>query len=141
MVRSRLASVALAGCLLVATGCSSSGGFMSGGGLFGNCFGSRCNGNGNGNACCGAAPDCCDAAGVGMYGMSTGCANGNCGSPFVSHALPGTVGPLLPQDGVVLPAPLPGTMGMPQVMPQAQVPNQLPRVVTVPSATPMASPP
>jgi hypothetical protein len=127
MLRTRLASLALAAGLLPLTGCM--------GGLFGwrCCPGSCCPGP---SPCCApAAPGCCGDVGVsGFEGVvGTPCCN--------SHSMPPMNGDgpvLLPQAPVpppMPPGPPPGQVGPPQVGdPGALAPAPNPRLVPSPQA-------
>jgi hypothetical protein len=136
MVRARLASLALAGTLLVSAGCQTSMDFL-------HPFRSRnacavpcngCDGIGMMPQCC-PAPDC----GNGFYGDGGGV-------PLISNAHP----PIVEGPGMFPPAPTPifpgpGMPTMPAMptMPPVTAPRQipLPPVVTIPQATATPSPP
>jgi hypothetical protein len=129
MVRARLASVAMAGSLLLSAGCSTSLDFLHPGR-------SR-------TMSCPVGCDSCDTVGfAGPCCPTPGCATGGFDTvPLISNAHPSIVeGPALFPPS---PTPLPFPGPFPGAMPPAMAPrvSPLPPVVSVPQATPSPSPP
>jgi hypothetical protein len=151
MVRARMAWLALAGCLSVSTGCSSSMDFLHLG---------RSRGNGNCFGNC-SVPLAADFGDCGAPCCDTPCFGGACSSgpflgggfvpggppPVISNGHPPLEGPNLfapsfPPSFPPSPTPLPPGPGvtMPLAGPLPR-PAPMPPIITVPQAVPSASPP
>ncbi len=154
MVRARLASLALAGTLLLTSGCSTSLDFLHPGRSRTMCC--PVGGCPVGGCPCPSGCDCGDAGFSGPCCPSPGCSNGHYDVPLISNAHPPLVeGPsLFPPGPGPLPFPgpsmPPGAMMPPGAymqpgltMPPVSTPRlqALPPVVTIPQAIATPSPP